>query len=340
MAKLSHPAFLSHNSADKPAVEELACRLEAAGISCWLDKWNLIPGDPWDVALENALASCDVCVVFFGPRGVGPWHNEEMRLAIRRRVTDREHRLRVLPVILPGGQRTAESQLPPFLQGSTWVEFQKSLDDTDAFHRLKCGILGQPPGYAPGGAPLAGHCPYVGLKTFRQPDARLFFGRDALVQQILARQQEHFGTPRERRFLALIGASGSGKSSLAAAGLLPAILEHGALPDSTGWLCVQFRPGPNPWESLQVAVGSHVQLAQHLLPLQAIVTTPEQEAHRLHLLARLALHDQPDTHRLIVFVDQFEEFFTLYQPEQDPDGKLAATRGSVLKLDIVYLSLK
>jgi len=39
-------AFLSHNSADKPAVEELARRLEKDGISCFLDKWHLIPGEP------------------------------------------------------------------------------------------------------------------------------------------------------------------------------------------------------------------------------------------------------------------------------------------------------
>ncbi len=321
-----HRAFLSHNSADKAAVAELARRLEAAGISCWLDQWNLIPGDPWDLALEDALGSCAVCCVFFGPSGLGPWHHEEMRLAIRRRVTDPLHRLRVLPVILPGGQRTAESQLPPFLQGHTWVLFQQTLDDADAFHRLKCGILGQPPGYGPGGAPFPGRCPYVGLKTFRQSDARLFFGRDALLQQVLTRLADGFGTPRERRFLALIGASGSGKSSLAAAGLLPAVFEWGALPDSTHWLCVQCRPGANPWESLWVALGNHPQLAPHLAALNALVITPAQEGLRLHLLARLALHDRPDTHRLILFLDQFEEFFALEPPKQDPDGQRALSR--------------
>jgi len=45
----------------------------------------------------------------------------------------------VLPVILPGGERAKESDLPGFLQG-TWVEFHRSLDDEEALHRLACGI--------------------------------------------------------------------------------------------------------------------------------------------------------------------------------------------------------
>jgi hypothetical protein len=46
--------FLSHNSADKPAVEELARRLVREGIQPWLDTWNLIPGEPWQEAIKVA----------------------------------------------------------------------------------------------------------------------------------------------------------------------------------------------------------------------------------------------------------------------------------------------
>ena len=65
-------AFLSDNGADKSLVEALGERLEKLGLSCWLDKWNLVPGDPWQPAIEGALRQCDTCVVFFGPRGLGP----------------------------------------------------------------------------------------------------------------------------------------------------------------------------------------------------------------------------------------------------------------------------
>ena len=55
MAGFKFHVFLSHNSADKPAVEELAVRLRREGIEPWLDKWNLVPGEPWQPAIERAL---------------------------------------------------------------------------------------------------------------------------------------------------------------------------------------------------------------------------------------------------------------------------------------------
>lgn len=86
---MSFKAFLSHGSADKPAVEEIGRRLLKLGIEPWLDKWHLIPGDPWQPALEKALAESESCVVFLGPSGFGPWQNEEMRAAIDRRVQEK-----------------------------------------------------------------------------------------------------------------------------------------------------------------------------------------------------------------------------------------------------------
>ena len=53
---MSAYVFLSHSTADKPAVEELARRFrEKEGIEAWLDKWNLIPGAPWQPTIEDAL---------------------------------------------------------------------------------------------------------------------------------------------------------------------------------------------------------------------------------------------------------------------------------------------
>ena len=312
-------AFLSHNGADKSSVERLAEELERRGLACWLDKWNLVPGDPWQAAIEAALGQCDTCVVFFGPLGFGPWHNEEMRLALQRRVNSRERKLRVLPVILPGGQRAKESDVPGFLQGTTWVEFRQSLDEEDALFRLVCGIKGIPPGRRPGATILEGECPYLGLKTFQPEDAPLFFGRTAKVQELIDRLRNNFGTPKEERFLALIGASGSGKSSLALAGLSPSI-QRGELPASAKWPLVRCRPGTRPWESLQIVLSTNQQIALHMAALPALIIRPEDEQRRLHLTAQLALHDQPENHRLFILIDQFEEIFTLCN-----DGGLAAS---------------
>ena len=95
-----YDVFLSHSSADKPAVEDLARRLRELGIEPFLDKWHLIPGDPWQEALEEALDASRTCAVFLGPKGLGAWQNEEMRSALATRVRNRS--FRVIPVLLPG----------------------------------------------------------------------------------------------------------------------------------------------------------------------------------------------------------------------------------------------
>ena len=115
MARNKFHVFLSHNSADKPAVEELARRLKAEGIEGWFDKWHLIPGEPWQEALERALADSATVAVFVGPSGFGPWQNEEMRAALARRVSESEGSFRVIPVLLPGATREERSRLPTFL---------------------------------------------------------------------------------------------------------------------------------------------------------------------------------------------------------------------------------
>jgi TIR domain len=121
---MSAHVFLSHATADKPVVEELARWLrERAGIRSWPNKWNLIPGDPWQPAIEDALKECESYAVFVGPEGFGPWQSEEMSGAINRRICDSEKRFRAIPVLLPKAKRES---LPALLVNTTWVEFRGS----------------------------------------------------------------------------------------------------------------------------------------------------------------------------------------------------------------------
>lgn len=74
---MNFDVFLSHNSKDKSAVETIGRKLqEVYGLKCWLDKWNLIPGEPWQEALEEALDDCQTVAVFVGPNTISPWENE------------------------------------------------------------------------------------------------------------------------------------------------------------------------------------------------------------------------------------------------------------------------
>ncbi|MEI8017445.1 MAG: toll/interleukin-1 receptor domain-containing protein [Schlesneria sp.] len=256
MSFASFHVFLSHNSVDKPAVEELARRLKADGIEAWLDKWHLVPGTPWQPALEQALADSMSVAVFVGPSGISPWQDEEMRAAISKRVRQKDNEFRVIPILLPGGTREERSRLPEFLLASTWVEFRNSLDEDEAYHRLKSGVLGVAPGLPPGAAIFEGECPYRGLQAFQPEHSAFFFGREARIEWLLnalrpAQSFDRSGTPRENRFLAIVGSSGSGKSSLARAGLVPA-LRNGKLEGSATWPILICRPGHDPLESLQL----------------------------------------------------------------------------------------
>jgi class 3 adenylate cyclase len=151
-------------------------------------------------------------------------------------------------------------------------------------------------------APLA--CPYKGLAAFEADDAEYFFGREELVAELTARLP---GT----RFLAVVGPSGSGKSSLVRAGLLPAIWA-GALPGSEDWQTLVLTPGAHPLNELAVrlSVLSGDRPGAMLRDLEA--------DHRvLELTIRRALADEPDEVKLLLVVDQFEEIFALCHDEEE-----------------------
>ena len=313
-----YQTFLSHNSADGALVEELARRLEKDSISCFLDRWHLIPGEAWQPALEAGLSDSASCVVFIGPSGLGPWQSEEMRVAIDRRVTDQDAQFRVIPVLLPGAIRERRSQLPDFFQAATWVEFRQSLDEQDSYHRLKQGILGLAPGPAPGTALLEGDCPYRGLDKFddREEDARLFFGRDPDIDWMLEQLGKDFGTPRESRFLAVVGASGSGKSSLVRSGLIPAIRRGASrtgkrITESENWPVITMRPGPDPLSSLAIALHGESSTQTVVGDALDFARKLQEDERRLHVTSEMAVKNLgSDDCRLLLVVDQFEETFT------------------------------
>ncbi|WP_052668847.1 BTAD domain-containing putative transcriptional regulator [Nitriliruptor alkaliphilus] len=144
--------------------------------------------------------------------------------------------------------------------------------------------------------------PYLGLRTFDEEHAAWFFGRSADVARCLDALTPH-------RFLAVLGPSGSGKSSLVRAGLVPA-LRHGALPGSDTWAVRVFRPGPRPTEALARELAA-------LDPRAAGVAEPLKGPPA-------ALHDRIErTHReglaaerILLVIDQLEEVFTSC-PDED-----------------------
>jgi WD40 repeat protein len=148
-------------------------------------------------------------------------------------------------------------------------------------------------------------CPYVGLDAFREGDHAIFFGRQRTVAEIVA-------LLADRRLVAVVGPSGSGKSSVVRAGVIPA-LRDGALPGSAQWRSYPpIVPGANPLTSL----------ARLLAPPDAGDTWADQQVaamlsspgHLAKLVA--ALGDTP----ALICVDQFEELFTLCEDERERDA--------------------
>jgi len=152
-------------------------------------------------------------------------------------------------------------------------------------------------------------CPYPGLPPFQEEDAGIFFGREAHVDELLTRLNSQL------RFLAVVGPSGGGKSSLVRAGLLPAVRD-GMLGDSGfDWRMVILRPGGDPLRALLDAVltlkpegdPSAPATVERLAFAQAEIDSRASDG-----LANAMAHlTQGSQSNLLVVVDQFEELFRL-----------------------------
>ncbi|WP_173261541.1 nSTAND1 domain-containing NTPase [Streptomyces pacificus] len=147
--------------------------------------------------------------------------------------------------------------------------------------------------------------PYAGLRPYREQDAQWFFGREQLVADLVGRLAR-------QRFVMLLGASGSGKSSLLRAGLAPA-LRPSAAP-------VLLTPGPRPLEECAVRLGALAALAPGGL-YRELRRDPEDLGRSLRLAsARSGRPGGPS----VLIVDQFEEVFTLCQDDHERDRFIEA----------------
>lgn len=288
--------FLSHNNADKAAVELIAYRLRTeAGLNPFLDKWHLIPGVAWQQALEDALQDSATVAVFIGPSGVSPWHNEEMRAALGRAVRQ-QNEYRVIPVLLPDAD---PETVRGFLAQRTWVDFRTGLDDDEAFQRLMAGIKGE--AIDSGTYELPDEpAPYRGLLHFDPQHARFFFGRTVDTGRLIEKLEMY-------SFVAVVGASGSGKSSLVRAGLLPA-LANDAIYGSRTWTTLICTPGRQPLRAVAEQVATLFPAADRLSAADDLTARLAERVDGLRTALTTLLAGQQQ--QVLLIIDQFEELFT------------------------------
>lgn len=161
--------------------------------------------------------------------------------------------------------------------------------------------------------------PFPGLRAFEEEEDVLFFGREKQVDELLTKL-------RTVRFLAVIGSSGSGKSSLVKSGLIPAL--HSGFMSGAGsdWRICSFRPGSNPIGNLAAAVSENGILYNDLDADQQSTFTAINEAtlrrsNRGLLEVFKQSHLSPKSN-LLILVDQFEELFRFSRFEKEAgEGK-------------------
>ena len=142
--------------------------------------------------------------------------------------------------------------------------------------------------------------PFPGLRPFESHESAYFFGRDEQCDELLGRLARH-------RLIAVVGASGSGKSSLVRAGLLPA-LQRGYLPSAgSSWQIATFRPGGNPIANLTDSLLLNPEQTPSRTDRDAIVNRLRDSSLGLVHAAELLLGNSHQS--LLVLADQFEEIF-------------------------------
>ena len=306
--------FVNYNSEDATLAECLADMLEQQGIDVHLDIWEMLPGQPRVPSeLAKAILNSDVFIACIGPAGISPtWQAWEQAIAA---YLAAEFRYPLILVYLPGASIDKRNPDTLALHAGTFIHFREGIGtEPKSLRALIRAITDEEPenlalDSAPGDAPSN---PYRGLRHFDVGDRRWFFGRERSKNRLVERLFIAIERRNNMRLLMLVGASGSGKSSLARAGLL-ASLQGGdsAIDGSENWKYAILRPGANPLQALADAVYSPRALGASLQDKLAFLDRLDKGVAGEEKSERILHCAAPSDGRLVLLVDQFEEVFTL-----------------------------
>lgn len=299
--------FLSHNSLDKAVVEELAHLLERHGIKPWLDKWELLPGQLWLPAIRDGLSRSKIVAVCISENSIGPIQNIEAQAALLLHIRAEK---RIVPLLLPGCPVDLRIEnLDVFLGLHSLVDCREDL--SAAIQALGSAL---PMDLSRTRDDVVLDCPFPGILPFRERETRYYFGRSDDVEDLKRRLQSG------RRFIILTGASGSGKSSLLRAGIIPAV-RSGELGSSFTWDAVYMRPGARPCHELAKTIegirGTESDLSTRTAELKRLRELLNQNSETLSDTVDIILGSRDDENRLVLIIDQFEELYSLCMDEAE-----------------------
>jgi len=302
------PLLLSYAQADEPFVTRLKQDLESRELRLLSDQAREFPASERQEAVRKALQEAQALVLIASPQtSTSPTVQEELSLA-------EQYGCPVCVLWIAGKRR--QDVLPP-LQTAV-----RALDLIDArpsrYERALDALLTMlrtlpPPSFRDADTlvlepTFEPRNPYKGLRAFRYEDAHDFFGRERLVDALVDALEQHLARAERQaaaRFLAIVGPSGSGKSSVVLAGLLPR-LHLDELPGSSRWVYLPpMVPGKHPLEALAATLG-HALRERSLLSIREDLE--EKSGRGLHVLATQLR--APTASTVVLVVDQCEELFT------------------------------
>lgn len=318
-----YDVFLSYHWSDHKLAAALADKLKAQNLSVFLDRSYVRPCSLWAQELERAIARCNAVVLCLGSREMESWQYRETYVALARKKTDSD--FPVIPLLLPGSDPALG-----LLDLNPWIDLREGLDQSMPLTILAATIRRRP---------LArdflerleqtrkGLNPYKGLSYYREEDGSFYFGRDDLVKRLGdALQTCHF--------IAVTGVSGSGKSSLVRAGLIPKLRRELHEP----WEILTVFPGETPLFNLTAAfmalLYADLNEEERLLKITEQQQALEKEPTRIIGWVKAYKKIQPGSGRFLLVVEQWEELYAFQQSEAENQTQDA---DAARKLVTVYI---
>jgi hypothetical protein len=280
--------FISYSRRNQAFAARLAQDLSDAGLQVWIDLREIQDDEDWRDNIRQALKTVDFLIACLSPSAIeSEWVQYEI-------ATVRERQRNIYPVIV---EHSAAA-----LRFSTAINFvgryEQALNElltaltaeraVSAFDNLDTQQIPNP---------------FKGLEAFQQIDAAWFFGREEVIRQAINQL-------RATNFLAVVGASGSGKSSLVHAGIIPQI-RQGVIDDSDQWTVLCLTPREHPLDELAQRLASLLtQTTGNPIDQHSLKVDLRQSGQILRLIESV-LQSKPETTHLLLVIDQFEEVFTL-----------------------------
>jgi WD40 repeat protein len=288
--------FISHSSKDPEISERVASWLGTLGYErVFLDfdkETGLGAGEHWEQRLYQEIARCHAVLVILTPSWIASkWCFAEFTNA-------RGQGKVIIPLVCAPGGNTL---IAPEIQNLDLREWS-----AEGLSHLEGRLRSITDDIARGFAWSAGRPPYTGLESFEAEDAAVFFGRDQETRDVIAwldARRIHGGEPR---ILLIHGASGSGKSSLLKAGVLPQLGR-----DKRRWIALPpVRPGRSPLGALAKVLAMAEKKPRDSARWRAILDDPDAVNRVGEVVDGIRYGDARQATAVFAF-DQFEEIFTL-----------------------------